>query len=263
MRFAATLLILLTIGRAASGAEVHAVKAPSEEQKPTYTLLYEGSAARYTLIVILGGAGRIGFNENTKDTRTQSALMTQLLSKTVSGRASANVVIFDSPAPLEPNSMRWGDEHLGRVRGVVDFYKKKFHQPLVLFGHSNGSVSASEYLNKYREDANIDGMVLSASLSRTANSNLHLRQPPTIPLLILHHQNDECRYTPFDGAKRSYESIASFSKSVTELAAVTGGQSRGDPCRDGTHMYYGAYEEAAASVSKFVDEHVLKKRLGP
>jgi hypothetical protein len=43
------------------------------------------------------------------------------------------------------------------------------------------------------------------------------------------------------------------------LLMVKGGESRGDPCRDGKHMYYGAYEEAARQLAGFIGRTIQKQ----
>lgn len=221
---------------------------------PTFTLLYENPQARATMIVVLGGEGRVGFNEKTKGTKTQTALMTTLLSDAAFSRNPINVAIFDSPAPLTPVHLRYGAEHLERIRSVISFYKAKFNHPIVLLGHSNGSTSVSEYVNKYAQSADVMGLIVSAS-----KADLTLKPPLSIPTLFLHHLDDQCRLTPFFSANRNFERVKTINARYTEMAVVKGGDASGDPCRDGKHMYLGAYEEAARFVDEFVASQVLTR----
>jgi len=73
-----------------------------------------------------------------------------------------------------------------------------------------------------------------------------------LPLLFLHHEEDGCKNTPFSHARRNFEQAKGFNKALTELLVVNGGEERGDPCRDGKHMYLGAYEEAARQLADFL-----------
>ncbi len=219
---------------------------------PTVTLVYDHPAAVATMIVILGGEGRIGIHEKTKDTKTQSALMTRLLSEDGFSKKPINVVIFDSPLHLNPVSLRYSNEHLERIRSVVRFYKEKYRTPIILFGHSNGSVSVSEYFNKYVQNPEIGALVVSAS-----KSDIVIKQPVSLPILFLHHIDDQCRLTPFQSAQRNFERVKSVNAKYTGLGTVRGGDASGDPCRDGKHMFLGAYEEAARFVSDFISSQVI------
>jgi hypothetical protein len=119
-------------------------------------------------------------------------------------------------------------------------------------GHSNGSTSVSEYFNKYAQSPEIAGLVVSAS-----KADLTLKPPLSVPVLFLHHADDQCRLTMFSSASRSFERVKSLNTKFTGLAVVKGGESSGDPCRDGKHMYFGAYDEAARFVEEFIQKYAL------
>lgn len=244
------ILLILYIGNsdAATAIPVDAPKGGRHEA-PTFTLLYEVENPQLTLVSILGGEGRIGIKETSRDTRTQTALMTKNLVRKDFANLRVNVVIFDSPIDLYPSSIREEMEHLNRVESVVKFYREKFNVPVWLLGHSNGSISVTEYLVKKQVSMPVSGAVLSASLH-----SLTLKEDLNVPLLFLHHEDDECRHTPFSYAKRNVETAKRLNKALTQIAVVKGGESHGDPCRDGKHMYYGAYEEAAKHLVNFIEK---------
>jgi hypothetical protein len=226
--------------------------AAEDKHSPTFSLLYEYEKARATMVVILGGEGRIGVHEKTRGTKTQTALMTTLLTDPSFSKNPINVVIFDSPAPLTPVHLRYGPDHLDRIRSVISFYKARYSHPIILLGHSNGSTSVSEYFNKYAQSPEIAGLVVSAS-----KADLTLKPPLSVPVLFLHHADDQCRLTMFSSASRSFERVKSLNTKFTGLAVVKGGESSGDPCRDGKHMYFGAYDEAARFVEEFIQKYAL------
>jgi hypothetical protein len=226
----------------------------SQRELPTYTLLYEVESPQLTLVTILGGEGRIGVSETTKDTRTQTALMVKHFVRKDFITLRVNVVIFDSPVELYPVRMREDNEHLNRVESVVRFYRDRFNVPVWLLGHSNGSISVTEYLARKHSDTPVAGAILSSSVYR-----LTLKEELNVPLLFLHHENDECRETPFSYARSNFETARRLNKAYTDLSVVRSGQSHGDPCRDGKHMYYGAYEEAAKQLAGFLDKVTQNK----
>jgi hypothetical protein len=238
---------------AATAIPVDAPKS-SPRELSTYTLLYEVENPQLTLVAILGGEGRIGIVGSTKDTRTQTALMAKNLARKDFAKLRTNVVILDSPVELFPVQVREEDEHLNRVESVVRFYREKFNAPVWLLGHSNGSISVTEYLARKQSGTPVAGAILSGSRYR-----LRLSEDLNLPLLFLHHENDECRESPFSYAKLNFEAARRLNKAYTDLAVVTGGESRGDPCRDGKHMYYGAHEEAAKKLAEFLEKAIQNK----
>jgi len=193
------LLLLLSCasgGLSAATAITVPYGSPEDQKPPTMTLAYEHPSAKATMIVILGGEGRVGIHEKTKDAKTQSA---------------------------------------------------------ILFGHSNGSISVTEYLNKNIQSPGISALVLSAS-----KSDIVIKQPLSLPVMFLHHVDDKCRLTPFYAANRNFEKLKSVNTHFTGLGVVKGGDASGDPCRDGRHMFLGAYEEAAHLLSEFINNHVIR-----
>ncbi len=252
----ACILLLALYGATGLAATAIPVDPPkgSQHELPTYTLLYEVEDPQLTLVTILGGEGRIGVGESTKDTRTQTALMVKYLVRKGFTNVRANVVIFDSPVELYPFQTREADEHLSRVESVIRFYKEKFKVPVWLLGHSNGTISVTEYLARRQRDTPVAGAILSGSRYRlTLNEGLNL------PLLFLHNENDECRESPFSYARRNFETAKKLNKAYTDLSAVKGGESHGEPCHDGKHMYYGAYEEAARQLAGFLEKAIQGK----
>ena len=91
------------------------------------------------------------------------------------------------------------------------------------------------------------GAVLSGSVYQ-----INVKEGIDLPILFLHHEEDGCRSTPHGYARRNFERLKGYNKAMTEFMTVKGGQEQGDPCRNGKHMYLGAYEEAAALLADFL-----------
>lgn len=226
----------------------------NSNEPPTFTLLYEVENPQITLVTILGGEGRVGIRETSTDTRTQTAQMLKHLTRKDFTNLRINVAVFDSPIELYPHTLRSRADHLDRIASVVEFYKSKFKVPVWLLGHSNGSISVNEYLKRKQATAPVSGAVFSASVY-----HIELNEGSAIPILFLHHEDDQCRNTPFRYAKSHFGEATKSNKEVTELLTVRGGEAKGDPCRDGKHMYYGAYEEAARQLEGFINRVIQKQ----
>jgi len=235
----------------AVAAQIFAVDPPQKSRSdapPTMTLLYGVDNPQTTVILIPGGEGYLRFKENTTDTRQGTALMLRNLTRADFSKLRTNVVIFDSPYELFPLSQRKSADHLDRIESVILYYKKNFNTPIWLLGHSNGSVSVTEFINRSTEARSlITGVITSGS-----RYEIEIQNGVNLPILFLHHERDGCKNTPYAYAKTNFEQTKSRNKSVTEFATIKGGEEKGDPCRDGRHMYFGAYEEAAKFVEQFI-----------
>ena len=246
-------LLLLRAG-AAWAAQAIAVDPPKNSQAgapPTMTLLYSVETAQVTIIAIPGGEGHLGLTEASTRVRNQTAQMLETLMKPDFSALRANVVIFDSPYEIFPHNLRRSADHLDRIESVIRFYKDKFNTPVWLLGHSMGSVSVTELINKSPEArALLAGVIASASVYQ-----IEIGDSVNLPILFLHHEQDGCKESPRSYAQRNFATTKSTNKSTTEFAMVKGGQERGNPCRDGYHMYLGAHDAAARLLEQFISRN--------
>lgn len=243
-------LCLLALGISGSvSSEVLPVEPMSKSligTRPTMTFLSEATNAEVTLVLVMGYPGHFGLKTGDSEVRNQTARM--LLAIPYRPRVKANVVILDSPSPLQGIAARSSADHLERLHSVVKFYAHKLNKPVWIFGHSDGSVSVSEYLNRSIENRNsVAGVILSAGRSET-----RITDDWSIPALVLHHDRDGCDVTPYEGAQRYYSAIKARNSALTELATVQGGVSSGSPCSTGFHMYERANGEALAYIEEFL-----------
>jgi hypothetical protein len=166
-------------------------------------------------------------------------------------KIKVNIVIFDSPSALQDIGARSNSDHMGRIESVVRFYSQKFNLPIWLFGHSDGSISVSEYLNRSDETRkSLAGAILSAGRDET-----RIKEDWRVPALVIHHERDGCNVTTYSGAKRYFARIEKINTSVSEFATVLGGFSSGAPCSTGFHMYEGAFGETLGLIEDFIFRH--------
>lgn len=212
----------------------------------TMTFPYERSDADLTIVVVPGYPGSVNLKIGDKVVRGITARMMQNFQYRTA--IKANVVIFDSPVSLEDIGARSSSDHLGRIESVVKFYGERFKAPVWLFGHSDGSISVSEYLNRSDDTRkSIAGAILSAGRDET-----RIRVNWSVPVLVLHHERDGCNVTTFNGAKRYFSRIKDMNTGPTEFATVVGGTSSGAPCGTGFHMYEGAFGETLGLIEDFI-----------
>ena len=74
-------------------------------------------------------------------------------------------------------------------------------------------------------------------------------------MLFMHHQQDGCSKTAYSVAVQSYERVKAFSTAPVEFVTIlTGTAESRDPCVSGHHMYFGAGEEVARQLDKFMSD---------
>lgn len=196
-----------------------------------YVLNSEGPAPRYVIILFPGGSGNM--DPRMVDGRIEYGFRGNFLIR-------VRPLIVDSEfATVSTNTTRSPE----RIQALLDDLKRRFPAAHVyLMGTSNGS------------DAT---MRLAAYLSERIAGVIHTSSPPSIRdldgrqfknrQLLVHHRNDDCRYTPFAAARASHERFG------TELIVMQGGIRSGDPCEPyGHHGFNGIERETVEAIKGWV-----------
>ena len=236
--------------------------------EPTMTFLFPGNDPKATLVFIPGGEGRVGLKpdwtaEHRYFSKYHFNLSLRSLSDPKQSSGRFNVVIFDSPVDLPtPNHwspMRTGTEHLSRVEDVVRHFRSKFGQPVWLMGHSMGSISVTEFYKRLQDAKNeslVSGLIVSGG-----EHGISLDYKSTrLPVLVLHHENDECIGNTPSHAKRFHEKLTDAGNQAAELVFIRTGSRTPDnnnACRSGYHMYFGAGEDVTRVLDQFMSKHLV------
>lgn len=236
---------------------------------PTMTFLFEAKDAGITLVFVPGGGGNFGIQPDwTEEHRHFSYHFNRMLRtltdpKTTSGRT--NLVIFDNPTDM-PFRRGWSGarttpEHLSRVEDVVRFYGDKLGQPVWLMGHSAGAISITELykrLQSKKQERLVAGLIYSAGIFGASFDNASTR----LPVLVIHHEKDECVSTKPANAIDVYTGLKEAGNLDAELAMLSTGRrspNGQDPCTSGFHMYLGANAEASRAIDQFIAKHLTPR----
>jgi hypothetical protein len=184
---------------------------PEKAKPAAVAVLFPGSEGNIQLRL---ADGEIKFNKGNFLVRSSQAFVD-------SGVA---VAIIDTPSD-EPHGMqdgfRLGEKHAADIKAVVAELKKRFGDiPVFLVGTSRGSISAAGTGRVL--GPGVSGVVLTSTVflaARRGGPGLSGFDYSTIsaPVLLVHHTDDGCAYTPY----RSARSIAESQK--YPLISVTGG----------------------------------------
>jgi pimeloyl-ACP methyl ester carboxylesterase len=260
--------LVLLVQPSAALAQAIAVPSLENPSTPTMTFLFRAPEAKATLVFIPGGEGRRGIQPDWKEThgyfiKYEFNVMLRSLTDPQLTSGSFDVVIFDSPTDL-PVQRHWSTartsaDHLSRIEDVVRFYKEKLGRPIWLMGHSMGSISVTEFYKRVQSKKSED--LVAALIISGGEDGTSLRYETTkLPVLLLHHEKDECAGNPLSHAQRLQSRLKDSGNSAAELFVVTGGTpAPQNPCRSGYHMYLGVASEAAKWIDQFARKYLQTK----
>ena len=221
----------------------------------TLTFFWPATKAKATLVMIPGGLGHINLKPETQDLRHPFYQGLKSLSSPSIMGGRINVVIFDNPTPLASSRSypvsRTTEDHLSRIDEVIQFYRKKTGKPIYLLGHSNGSISVTEYLRFKKQKSiakPIAGLILSG-----ARNEAYLHHKMNIRTLLIHHTKDGCINTTLQSAKGLYSEMRKLNGAPTSFREIdSDAHVSGDPCNGGFHMYAQGEVEFAQALAGFI-----------
>ncbi|WP_325087937.1 alpha/beta hydrolase [Burkholderia contaminans] len=231
---------LLAVALTLPGYPAHAQNPPKVVDIPTRAgvtqrfLFIAPDAPKAAAILYAGGhgglqlepSGRFGWGAGNFLVRTRQLFV----------KDGIAVAVIDAPSDRQSapylDGFRLSKEHADDARAVIAWLKEQLHVPVWLVGTSRGTQSAAAIAVALAGAGGPDGLVLTSTILReerggTAVTDMNLASI-TIPVLIVHHQNDGCKHCPVSETDTLLKKLQQSLKA--ELMIVSGGTSRGDPC---------------------------------
>jgi hypothetical protein len=217
--------------------------------------LHAAPNAKATLILLPGGAGGIG---RTGDAAWPDGGNFLVRSAPMFAAAGYNLAVMARPSDIEDMEygFRTSRAHVDDLRRVAQMVKQKFGAPVWLVGTSRGTVSAAVATIEMRDEALVDGIVLTSSVT---NLRKRAGAVPTlsldrikVPVLVVHHQKDACENCRPDGAALIVRGLTNAP--VKKLVMVDGGSGpQGNPCEPyHYHGYIGKEQEAVNVIAGWI-----------
>ena len=221
-----------------------------------------------TLLMFPGGFGNNHFSE--RDGR--GVLGQNFLVRTAPIFAARGllVAVIDTPSD-QPRGMddafRMGKAHVEDVTKVLQALEARAPVPIYLAGTSRGTLSAAA-LAASLKDPNVKGLVLTTSLGdsgRGRNRAVTVYDAPlkriTVPVLVVHHQQDACWASPF-GAATGIPAALSGSAKVDFVAVSGGDPPRSEPCEVfAAHGYVGRERDVVGVIADWIAGNPVPKQL--
>lgn len=152
------------------------------------------------------------------------------------------VAVLDAPsdrqAPPFLAGFRQTPAHAADVKATIAWIRGIAKIPIWLVGTSRGTQSVAYLATKLTGPEGPDGIVLSATILTDDKSQPVPSLPLEdirVPVLVVHHEKDGCRYCAFDKVPALMARFGNASES--RLLPFRGGVSTGDPCK--AHAYHG------------------------
>jgi hypothetical protein len=168
------------------------------------------------------------------------------------------VVVIDAPSDRQKEPFLGGfrqtPQHLEDVKAVIAYTRQQARLPVWLIGTSRGTQSVGHIATQLTGPEGPDGIVLTSTIltddTGRAVPKMELNKIE-IPVLAVHHRDDGCKLCAFANMPSLMNGLTASRRK--ELIAVTGGQSRGDPCEaQAYHGYNGIETTVVADIARWI-----------
>ncbi len=221
-----------------------------------------------TLLMFPGGLGNNHFPE--RDGRVVPGRNFLVRTARLFAARGLLVAVIDAPSD-QPQGMddafRMGKAHVEDATKVLEALETRNPAPFYLAGTSRGTLSAAFVAASLR-DPRVKGLVLTASLGdggRGRNRIATVYDAPlkriTVPVLVVHHQEDGCWASPF-GAATGLPTALSGSAKVDFVEVSGGDPPRSKPCEPlAAHGYLGREREVVGVIADWIAGRPVPKQL--
>jgi len=211
------------------------------------------------VILLVGGTGKLELWRRNKPLPLDRG---NFLSRTrrMFARHGLVTALVDVPSDWHDDGLvgtRHTTEHRADIEAVVRWMKGRANLPVWLVGTSRGSVSVAHLAATLP----IDGAVFSASVTRPSKRRNATAldgklEAVTVPVLIVHHRDDDCAVTPSSDVHMILDRLKNAA--AVEVMMFSGGRSEDDNgCRAMTyHGFLGIEDRVVAGIAGWIRAHL-------
>jgi len=169
------------------------------------------------------------------------------------------VVVIDAPSDRQSapflSGFRQTPEHVADVKAVIAWLKHRAEIPVWLIGTSRGTQSAAFIVTQLTaQEGGPEGLVLTSTIlidDKGRPVPEMALEKITIPVLVVHHEQDGCKLCPYSEIPRLMNKLSSTPKK--ELVSFRDGTNRGDPCEAfAYHGFNGLEEEVVKKIVTWI-----------
>jgi len=166
------------------------------------------------------------------------------------------VAIGDAPSDRMNglDGFRTSESHAEDVKAIVSWLAVRWRAPIYLIGTSRGTISACNAVAR-NGGRNISGLILTASVTAGNRESLAdvALEKIKVPTLLVHHRQDACHASPYDGARALLERLGG----PKEMETISGGDPpQSNPCGSISHHgFLGVESQVVESIVGWIQRH--------
>ena len=250
-------LLLFAISIAAHAGEVEKVVDVPTRPGVTQRFLFTAPAdAKAAAILFAGGDGGLRINERGALGWGKGNFLVRTAPLFVENGIA--VAILDAPSDHQSypylTGFRESAAHAADVKAVIAWLRDNTKLPVWLIGTSRGTQSVAAVATQLTGADAPRGIVLTSTILNYFGSRPVPNMPVntlTIPVLVVHHEQDSCRVTPYRDVPKLMDKLAPVRDK--ELITFRGGESSGDPCEAmAYHGYSGLERDVVARIASWI-----------
>ena len=179
-----------------------------------------------------------------------------------------HIILFENPYDNTVGRSKgycpkcYSKDQAQRIKSIILFYKNKYNKPIWLGGQSFGAPRILNYLSYSEENSKlIEGAILTASaVGNPIKTSIKKIKDLNIPVAIIHHTRDVCKYSNFKIAKKFSDQFAKINLNKTEFIEISAGNLPKDNTEvcdpaGANHMFNDSRIEFAEEITKFIEKN--------
>jgi hypothetical protein len=160
--------------------------------------------------------------------------------------------VIDAPPDRKKGlaGFRTTEQHAEDVAQLIAWLTQKWNLPVALIGTSRGTISVANAAVR-RPSPAVRALILSSSVTtgrKESLADVHV-EALRVPTLVVHHELDACKTSPFEGAGRLMKRLEGVDKKRFEKVAG-GSEPRSKPCAP--LSYHGFFGQDAEVTGKMI-----------
>lgn len=213
----------------------------------SFLLIKPREEAAKTLVIFPGGMGNGQVFIKDGSVRTKGSFVARTIDL---WKQRYRLVVIDTPSDgswgISP-TFRSSENHRLDIEKVLDAVSKRWPTEFYLIGTSLSTVSVAAI--GASRDPRIKGLILTST--HVEKLNLKDLEKIQIPILLMSHRDDSCKFTLAADSRRLQERLSQRTR--VDYIELIGGSSTGDPCEAFSyHGFAGKEEEAIETIYEWI-----------
>lgn len=252
----ASILLAAIVSSARAAERVESI--PTREGvSQSYWLLEPEGRPRAIAIMILGGDGQLRFDANGPTSQRNNFLM-RIRADML--RAGFLLAYPDKPSDQGPlDNFRTDRRHAEDIKALILALKTRAEAPVFVIGTSRGTVSVANAAARIEPTLLAGALFTTTIFDRTEGMyrfhSVHdvALEQIRVPVLELHHQDDQCYITLAAGIPRFMAALSNAPR--RDSIILSGGKpAESDPCGAlAPHGFFGVQDQAARKMIEWID----------